>query len=159
MKSHFDDEADQKSFALRLVIHYAGDIHQPLHAVSAVDNDYPSGDRGGNDEHMPTKDEVNELHALWDSVIYDFGGRPKLPFEDELWDSYTKIAGDTYEKYTPDQDKLLPGQFETWADEGLAIAKEAVYDGFKINSLQTDEYLKRAEPLLKARMMYASARL
>ena len=78
VKSHFDDEADQKSFALRLVIHYTGDVHQPLHTVSAVDETYPKGDRGGNDERMPEKEGVNELHALWDSVIYDFAGYPDL---------------------------------------------------------------------------------
>ena len=79
MKQNFDDKADQKSFALRLVIHYAGDIHQPLHTVSVVDHDYPEGDRGGNDEHIPDNgDGVNELHALWDSVIHDFPGYPTL---------------------------------------------------------------------------------
>ena len=79
VKDHFKDEADQKSFALRLVIHYTGDIHQPLHTTSAIDHTYPSGDRGGNDETMPEKGDsgVNELHALWDSVIYDYPGYPE----------------------------------------------------------------------------------
>lgn len=34
----FENVADQRSFALRLLIHYVGDLHQPLHAVSEVDN-------------------------------------------------------------------------------------------------------------------------
>jgi len=34
-------EADGISTALRLLLHYAGDIHQPLHATSRVDNTYP----------------------------------------------------------------------------------------------------------------------
>ena len=68
------------SFALRLVIHYTGDVHQPLHGTSVVDKNYPKGDRGGNDEHMPDPNNtgVNELHALWDSVIYAFPGYPVL---------------------------------------------------------------------------------
>lgn len=92
---HFSDKDDQLSFALRLVIHYSGDIHQPLHTVSVVDYDYPEGDRGGNDEHIPDKDPptgVNELHALWDSVIYDYPGYPDLPFSKKEWTSYTAIA-------------------------------------------------------------------
>jgi len=36
----FENVADQRSFALRLVIHYVGDLHQPLHAVSEVDYTY-----------------------------------------------------------------------------------------------------------------------
>ena len=49
----FSDENDQKSFALRLVIHYVGDLHQPLHATAEVDSEYPEGDRGGNEEWIP----------------------------------------------------------------------------------------------------------
>jgi len=37
------------SFHLRLLIHYIGDIHQPLHASSRYTLNYPSGDEGGND--------------------------------------------------------------------------------------------------------------
>lgn len=40
----FPKQADQLSFALRLVIHYVGDMHQPLHAEAEVNSTYPSGD-------------------------------------------------------------------------------------------------------------------
>jgi len=39
---------DRRSFVLRMVIHYVGDIHQPLHAVAEVDHRFPEGDQGGN---------------------------------------------------------------------------------------------------------------
>jgi len=61
---------DQKAFALRLIIHYVGDIHQPLHATALVDSHYPKGDAGGNFEHIPAQDGVTNLHSVWDSVIY-----------------------------------------------------------------------------------------
>ena len=38
VKNYFPDEEDARSFALRLIIHYAGDIHQPLHASALVDS-------------------------------------------------------------------------------------------------------------------------
>ena len=41
---NFPVEADARSVALRLAIHYIGDIHQPLHTVAEVDSTYPSGD-------------------------------------------------------------------------------------------------------------------
>ena len=59
---YFSYEEDQLSFALRLVIHYVGDIHQPLHAVAKVDSEYPDGDRGGNDEKIPKVDGLSNLH-------------------------------------------------------------------------------------------------
>ena len=39
-----DDEKEALSIALRLIIHYVGDIHQPLHATARVDKEYEKGD-------------------------------------------------------------------------------------------------------------------
>jgi hypothetical protein len=63
-------EADGLSTAMRLMMHYAGDIHQPLHATARVNNDYPAGDRGGNSFPIPSIDGAKNLHSVWDSVIY-----------------------------------------------------------------------------------------
>jgi hypothetical protein len=60
------------SFNLRLLIHYVGDIHQPLHTVSRYTNEHPNGDQGGNLFMLAEKEGINELHALWDSTIYEF---------------------------------------------------------------------------------------
>ena len=46
--SHVNSEAEGKSLALRLLIHYIGDIHQPLHSSDRYSRDHPNGDRGGN---------------------------------------------------------------------------------------------------------------
>jgi len=78
-------EENAVSVAVRLLIHYVGDIHQPLHATSRVDKEYPKGDFGGNTVHLPAKDGVTNLHALWDSVGYEFSGYAKLPFTDAAW--------------------------------------------------------------------------
>ena len=71
-------EEDGLSTAMRLLMHYVGDIHQPLHATSRVDHKYNSGDRGGNSFPLPVKDSVKNLHALWDSVLYEFTGYETL---------------------------------------------------------------------------------
>ena len=89
---HFSYEEDQRSFALRLIIHYLGDIHQPLHTTALVDSQYPDGDEGGNYEHIPSVDGVSSLHYVWDSVIYQYTGYPDLPLSDSDWDSITSEA-------------------------------------------------------------------
>lgn len=73
------------SVALRLMIHYTGDIHQPLHATSRVDSDYPAGDRGGNSLRLPSRGGASNLHASWDAVEYEFTGYAKLPFSSSDW--------------------------------------------------------------------------
>lgn len=89
IKSYFPVEADARSFALRLIIHYVGDLHQPLHAVAEVDSTYPSGDKGGNAESIPSKSGANNLHAVWDSVAYEYAGTPVLPLSNTDWSWYT----------------------------------------------------------------------
>jgi hypothetical protein len=63
-------EADGLSTAMRLLLHYAGDIHQPLHATSRVNHEYTQGDRGGNSVALPSFSGANDLHSVWDSVVY-----------------------------------------------------------------------------------------
>lgn len=65
-------EASAKSYALRLLIHYLGDIHQPLHCATRVDKAYPEGDRGGNLFPLPNHYATDDLHAVWDSVLYNY---------------------------------------------------------------------------------------
>ena len=49
--------------ALRYLVHFVGDIHQPLHTIS-------DADLGGNCEQLPEPIEnAKNLHALWDSGI------------------------------------------------------------------------------------------
>lgn len=58
------------SYALRLLIHYIGDISQPFHCESRFDSNYPTGDAGANAFPLPYHYTVDELHALIDKVLY-----------------------------------------------------------------------------------------
>lgn len=78
ISKNFPSDSDGRSFALRLIIHYVGDLHQPLHAVAEVDSKYPSGDQGGNAESLPSICGAGNLHAVWDSVAYNYCGYPVL---------------------------------------------------------------------------------
>jgi hypothetical protein len=52
----------QRLEALKYVVHFIGDVHQPLHASN---ND----DRGGNDVALTFLEQQTNLHAVWDSGI------------------------------------------------------------------------------------------
>lgn len=71
-------ESNGLSYAMRFLIHYVGDVHQPLHATTRVDHNYTRGDFGGNLVYLPAKSGAGNLHAVWDSVIYEFTGYAKL---------------------------------------------------------------------------------
>lgn len=55
---------DDKAFYLKLLVHFVGDIHQPLHVGRAED-------RGGNDISIFWFGEKTNLHTLWDSQLID----------------------------------------------------------------------------------------
>lgn len=48
--------------ALKFIVHFVGDIHQPLHAGYA-------SDRGGNDIQVNIDGRGSNLHRLWDSEL------------------------------------------------------------------------------------------
>lgn len=73
------------AFNLRLLIHYVGDIHQPLHTVSRFAPEFPKGDMGGNLFMLAEKDNITELHALWDSTVYEWDQDMIQPFSDDTW--------------------------------------------------------------------------
>jgi hypothetical protein len=63
----------ERADALRYIIHFVGDIHQPLHAATLVSDEHPTGDKGGNDYPIKTGDNFltmekppTNLHFLWD---------------------------------------------------------------------------------------------
>ena len=59
--------------ALKYVVHFVGDIHQPLHAGYA-------DDKGGNGYQLQAYDRGSNLHSVWDSgLIRNWpGGLPAL---------------------------------------------------------------------------------
>ena len=56
---------EKKQFYLRLLIHIAGDIHQPMHVGRAED-------LGGNRIRAFWFSDATNLHTLWDSKLIDF---------------------------------------------------------------------------------------
>lgn len=152
-------EKDAKSFALRMVIHLIGDIHQPLHTTSEVNSQFPEGDRGGNGHKAPSKDGANNLHAIWDSVLYEYATYPNLPYSNSDWSWISNEASKLSQQYPVSSSKVYKGDYDRWAQEGLDAAGPYVYDGFVDNQLPSKAYQDRASDKLKSMMMYGARRL
>lgn len=74
-----------QSVLLRLLIHYTGDISQPLHNADR-------GDHGGNDFPLKYHYGVDNLHALWDTGVYRFRNTSATPFNDSDWALFETTA-------------------------------------------------------------------
>jgi hypothetical protein len=61
-----EHDALERAIALRIVLHVAADLHQPLHTITCVSKQHPRGDRGGNLVPLATSTGVSNLHQYWD---------------------------------------------------------------------------------------------
>jgi hypothetical protein len=58
---------DQRLDALKYLVHFVGDVHQPLHAGYA-------DDRGGNRFQLRFDNKGSNLHRVWDSILLESWG-------------------------------------------------------------------------------------
>jgi len=122
----------EKADALRYLLHFVGDIHQPLHCVARDTDDFPEGDRGGNEFKITSPKGMNpaprNLHFLWDMGCGEFlqVDRPlNATGRDEISE-----AAELAIKLNPDSQmmKLVEtSDPNAWAKEGLTLAKKTVY--------------------------------
>ena len=64
-------------------------MHTPVHTTASVNSTYPKGDRGGNSIKIEEIDGVDDLHAVWDSVLFEYKGSFDLPLNENDWKWYT----------------------------------------------------------------------
>ena len=143
---------------MRLLIHYVGDAHQPCHSVARVDGTYPTGDKGCNSETIPSVQGAANLHAVWDSVIYEQPGAQTLPFTSTTWNSYGTTASSLYKTYT-----LTPSQYHDsdpafWANENLEYSA-TLYGGVSVGKPLSAEYIASATTYAEKRIAWAGRRL
>lgn len=103
--------AAERLMALKFVLHFVGDIHQPLH-------DSDNHDKGGNCVLLSFGGlRVINLHSYWDTVaVSGLGDDPQTVA--------TMLAG----RVTPaDKAAWEKGDPQSWALEGFDIAKTKIY--------------------------------
>jgi len=74
-----------KSYALRLLVHFIGDIVQPLHSMMRYNKNYTTGDSGANDFPLPNHYTIDNLHSLWDKLLYKERTNIARPFTADSW--------------------------------------------------------------------------
>jgi hypothetical protein len=179
-----EDPAISRDQALVMLLHLAGDIHQPLHTTNR------GGDAGGNrvmvpnvelskEEKLYGKSRWSNLHAFWDSSYRrTFGsGQATLLYEAPLYDRERPAAGHAagreliereaaalVKKYPPPADPA-PADAAAWAHESHAIGYETGYGKLPDNSptatfAKLDErYVNAARDVAEQRLALAGYRL
>ena len=147
-----------KAIMLRVLLHVAGDLHQPLHATSRITAEHPKGDRGGNDFLLlDFEGEPSNLHRLWDGTL---GLLPNLEgTEDEAATVRTlakKIVSAAPEDSLPEWQELDP---MTWAQESFHLATSVVYVGISEGRAPSEVYRVKGQLVTRRRIALAGYRL
>ncbi len=134
--------------ALRFLIHFVGDLHQPLHCAD-------NHDRGGNEVAVLIGTEQTNLHAVWDTdVVAALGQDPEhvasalgaqiMPADEPSWSRGSPVA---------------------WANESFGIAKHAIYSslrgegGTEAPIILPSDYAARMRPVTATQLKRAGVRL
>jgi hypothetical protein len=101
----------ERILALKYLLHFTGDLHQPLHAAD-------NHDRGGNDVLVlyGRHRVASKLHAYWDTAVVERIGRDDDAVASELTTAFADRRA-AWEQGQPAQ----------WAQESFAAARDVAY--------------------------------
>jgi S1/P1 nuclease len=156
----------QRAEALRFIVHFVGDIHQPLHCSTRVTEQNPDGDRGGNLFMVRLigpngKVKKVKLHSYWDGGIDTFPkagpnfAPPPLEEIDPVAARVTKEFPDTDPKWKAGG----PFDFEGWAKESSDLAESVAYHGLMPNGVPSKAYKAKAIKTVDKRVAWGGYRL
>jgi hypothetical protein len=164
LKTSTDQNAQAQ--ALRFIIHFVGDIHQPLHCATRVDSTHPDGDHGGNMVSIMVlgsdgKPRKTNLHSYWDGGIETFpktGPNFAPPPLSEIAPAAAKaMAGN------PATNRALklkdPFNFNAWANESTTLAKDVTYKGIVNGSTPSTAYKNKSIKVVRQRVAWGGYRL
>lgn len=135
--------AAERRDALKFVVHFMGDMHQPLHTGDR-------GDKGGNDVKLTFNGKLTNLHAVWDSGLLTATGESEDAIV-ALIASRLAVRGDI--------SSMTRGSIIDWATESHNVSRDVVYP-FVPPSLTIDnDYLAKVRPVMEDRLLRGGVRL
>jgi len=132
---------EERIQALKFMVHFIGDLHQPLHAGKR-------DDLGGNrvSVHWFRAVEATNLHTVWDELLID---HEKLSFTE--WARFLDH---------PSESELKEWQstgYSVWMEESYKL-RDRCYD-FKPELPLSYEYVDKSMPIVRQRLLQAGVRL
>lgn len=131
---------EEKEFHLKMLVHFIGDLHQPLHAGRAVD-------KGGNDIQVRWFGQGTNLHKVWDSKMID---SYKM--------SYTELAENADALSKRQVKAISEGAVLDWMYESRALS-DKIYDSVEIGEKLGYRYMYVWFPVVRKQLQKGGIRL
>lgn len=136
----------EKQMAVKFLVHFIGDSHQPLHTGKVEDN-------GGNKVLLNWNGKEVTLHSVWDIHIMNESHKEFLEYEspEEVYADYLikKFKG-----LNPDQGKL--DDLNAWVQESMSY-RDPLYQYY--NKENEKQYSARFENAVDLRLYLAGVRM
>ena len=129
-----------KAFHLKLLVHFIGDLHQPMHIGRPED-------RGGNDIKLKWFGKATNLHRVWDSNMIDGYGM-----------SFSELAKSSPELSRKEKKRLMSGTPLDWMKEGHEITKK-LYEDLPEDGSLGYEYAYKYTNLMREQLQKGGLRL
>ena len=131
---------EEKAFHLKMLVHFMGDLHQPLHAGRGED-------KGGNDIQVRWFGQGSNLHRVWDSeMINDFQM------------SFTELAESRDDLSKKEIQKIKAGSVLDWMYESKELSNK-VYDSVEVGEKLGYEYMYEWFPVVHDQLQKGGIRL
>jgi hypothetical protein len=130
----------EKAFYLKLLVHFMGDMHQPLHVGRKED-------KGGNMVQVQWFGQGTNLHAVWDAKMIDFY---KM--------SYSELANNTNRLSKSQIKAIQDGTITDWINETHQLAIKT-YQSAKVGENLKYRYMYDNFGLVRSQLQKGGIRL
>ncbi|HWE76114.1 MAG TPA: S1/P1 nuclease [Stellaceae bacterium] len=129
--------------SLKFLVHFVGDVHQPLHASD-------NNDRGGNKVRVVFEGHRTNLHAVWDTgILAPAVNGDERAYALQLNKEIRLLQVTEWPKASPEQS----------ANESHAIAVSMIYGKLAHSDTLPSEYERDTLPIVNERLERAGIRL
>lgn len=144
---------DERYDALKFLVHFVADLHQPLHCVEW------NRDNGGSLRQVRFLGQRGQsnLHRVWDSQILNYSLQDNEP---------EQYADGLLAEITPDRrTKWEQGTVVDWALEAHDLGVKHCYEGFHRDAPEdkptqiTPQYVRKNVPIVRGQLSRAGVRL
>lgn len=134
----------QRYEALKYLVHFVGDMHQPLHCGD-------NGDRGGNDVQVVFNGKPSNLHAIWDYSILEAAFAQDSQLKARLGNGPGRFS----------RSGLGKGSLEDWLWESQTASRDVAYKDLPAQrpAVLGAPYTNRALPVIRKQIERAGVRL
>jgi hypothetical protein len=136
-----EQTADNRALAMKLLVHFLGDLHQPMHMGHATD-------AGGNTVKVKYFGRETNLHTVWDTNLVESAHK---------W-SYTEWADQLDRLSESDQLLLLSGNIDDWAQKSIETTA-VVYNEIPAGSNLSYNEVARWTPTIEDAFVAGGIRL